>query len=65
MFPPIIDSAMPPVLLNSEGKFNPVSISYTDPVGTSKYNYLRAKVVMADSNKSIVNTENWRNNFIY
>ena len=65
MFPPIIDSAMPPVLLNSEGKFNPVSISYTDPVGTSEYNYLRAKVVMADSNKSIVNTESWRNNFIY
>lgn len=65
MFPPIIDSAMPPVLLNSEGKFDPVSISYTDPVGTSEYKYLRAKVVMADSNKSIVNTENWKNNFIY
>ena len=65
MFPPVIDSAMPPVLLNSEGKFNPVSISYTDPVGTSEYNYLRAKVVMADSNKSIVNTGDWRNNFIY
>lgn len=72
LFPPIVKNSLSPLVykkddkgkitLNGKGNF---CIEFENPANNIEYTHIRARIILQNTNKSIVNTAIWQDSFIY
>lgn len=69
LFPPIVESTLPPIEFDPMAyAFNGKSdlfIKFQNPTTNIDYTHIRARLVLQETNKSIVKTAYWQDGFIY